>query len=287
MSRMSHSNPPVPSRSGADLASGRYFGMVRRRESHAGFALTELRHERGARLPRHTHAQAYFSLLCEGGYTEWLGRDEFEYARHSVHFHPPGVIHRDAIAPGGASFLIVEIGDTLFRRALDLGPIAASRQDLRGGELSQLARRLERERRDPARRSPLVIEGLVLEMLGLVAGSRRADTGRPRWLAAVIERLHAGYATRLTLQDLAEGAGVHPQRLSRTFHRHTRMSIGEYVQQLRVRSAESRLGDLDRTLAEIALEAGFADQSHMTRVFRRVTGRTPGAVRETLTRRPI
>jgi AraC family transcriptional regulator len=282
---MSDSSPSVPRRAGADLPSGRYFGAVRHRESYRGFALTELRHERGARLPRHTHAQAYFSLLREGGYTEWLGRDEFEYTPRTVHFHPPGVTHRDAIAAGGASFLIVEIGDALFRRALDLGPIAASRQDLRGGELSQLARRLERERRDPARRSPLVIEGLVLEMLGLVAGTRHADAGRPAWLAAVIERLHDEYAVRLTLEDLARDAGVHPQRLSRTFHRHARMSVGEYVQQLRVRAAESRLGDPERTLAEIALETGFADQSHLTRVFRRVTGRTPGAVRDALTHR--
>ena len=283
------SDPSVPlsstSRPGADLPSGGYYGAVRHRENHAGFALTELRHERGALLPRHTHAQAYFSLLREGGYTEWLGREEFEYTPRSVHFHPPGVIHRDAIAAGGASFLIVEIGEALFRRALDLGPIAASRQDLRGGELAQLARRLERERRDPARRSPLVLEGLVLEMLGLVAGSRGADRGRPAWLASAIERLHTEYAARLTLDELARGVGVHPQRLSRTFHRHTRMSVGEYVQQLRVRGAEARLADPDRTLAEIALEVGFADQSHMTRVFRRVTGRTPGAVRDALTRR--
>jgi AraC family transcriptional regulator len=272
------------SRPGADLPSGRYFGAVRHRERHAGFALTELSHAHGALLPRHTHAQAYFSLLRQGGYTEWLGREEFEYTPHTVHFHPPGVIHRDAIAEGGASFLIVEIGDTLFRRALDLGPIASSRQDLRGGELSQLARRLEREHVDPARRSPLVLEGLVLEMLGLVAGTRGEEGGRPAWLAAVIDRLHAEYRDRLTLAGLARAVGVHPQRLSRTFHRHTRMSVGEYVQQLRVRGAEARLRDLERTLAEIALEVGFADQSHMTRVFRRVTGRTPGATRDTLTR---
>jgi AraC family transcriptional regulator len=52
-----------------------------------------------------------------------------------------------------------------------------------------------------------------------------------------------------------------------------------------VRAAEARLGEPDRTLAEIALETGFSDQSHLTRVFRRVTGRTPGAMREALTRR--
>jgi AraC family transcriptional regulator len=101
----------------------------------------------------------------------------------------------------------------------------------------------------------------------------------------VIERLHAESHTRMTLEDLGRGAGVHPQRLSRVFHRHTRMSVGEYVQQLRVRRAEAGLADLARPLAEIALEVGFSDQSHMTRVFRRVTGRTPGTVRDAFRRR--
>jgi AraC family transcriptional regulator len=258
---------------------------VRAREPYAGFALTDLRHERGTRLPRHTHTQAYFSLLRAGGYTEWLGRDTFEYTPRTVHFHPPGVIHRDAIAQGGANFLIVEIGEALFRRAREIGPIEASRQDLRGGELARLAGRLERERRDPARRSPLVLEGLVLEMLGLVTGRRGEESGRPAWLGTVIERLHAECHMRITLEELGRGVGVHPQRLSRQFHRHTRLSVGEYVQQLRVRRAEAALADPVRPLAEIALDAGFSDQSHMTRVFRRVTGRTPGAVRDALRRR--
>ena len=36
----------------------------------------------------------------------------------------------------------------------------------------------------------------------------------------------------------------------------------------------------ERPLSEIAIETGFADQSHFTRVFKRLTGRTPGAARE-------
>jgi AraC family transcriptional regulator len=49
-----------------------------------------------------------------------------------------------------------------------------------------------------------------------------------------------------------------------------------------VRRAFAQLCQIDRPLSEVALGAGFYDQSHMTRVFRRVTGRTPGACRALL-----
>jgi AraC family transcriptional regulator len=270
------------SRSGGtrSLASGRYFGNVRVHEEHSGFALTHLRHARGTQLPLHEHERAYFCLVRSGGYAERYGGHAITYGPHSVLFHPPGIVHRDEIAEGGASFLIVEIGNDLIEHVAPYGPLCESRQDLRGGELAQAALRLEREWRDPARRSPLVIEGVVLEMLGIAMRPRqRGEPGDPHWLEAILDRLRADYSRSLTIVGLARDAGVHPVRLSRLFRRRIGMGIGEYVQRLRVRRVEERLGDPDIALADLALEVGFVDQSHLTRVFRRLTGITPAAAR--------
>jgi AraC family transcriptional regulator len=57
--------------------------------------------------------------------------------------------------------------------------------------------------------------------------------------------------------------------------------MGEYLRRFRVREACKRLGGRELTLAEIALQVGFADQSHFTRVFKRLTGLTPGEYRQT------
>ena len=266
------------SRSATVLANGRYFGNVRLREEHGGFALTHLRHAQPVRLPLHEHAQAWFSLVRSGGYAERFGREQVTYGPRSVLFHPPGIAHRDEIAPGGATFLIVEIGHALLDRAAGYGRLDGSRQDLRGGPLAQTALRLEREW-VADRGSPLVMEGLVLEMLGLVTRMRSDGTREPQWLAAVVERLHGDPAAPHTIAALAREAGVHPVRLSRAFRRHLGAGIGEYLRALRVRRVEERLGDESVTLADLALETGFVDQSHMTRVFRRVTGNTPGAAR--------
>ena len=119
----------------------------------------------------------------------------------------------------------------------------------------------------------------MLEMLGLVTRTRGEERHDPPWLAAVVERLHDELAGRHTIAALARDAGIHPVRLARTFRRRIGMGIGDYLQALRVRHIEERIGDPDLPLADLALEAGFVDQSHMTRVFRRVTGLTPGVAR--------
>jgi AraC family transcriptional regulator len=59
----------------------------------------------------------------------------------------------------------------------------------------------------------------------------------------------------------------------------TGLAPHRYLLQVRVAHVKALLRDSDRDLALIAMDAGFFDQSHMTRVFRRLTGVTPGVFR--------
>lgn len=75
-------------------------------------------------------------------------------------------------------------------------------------------------------------------------------------------------------------AGLHPGHLCRAFRQFRGQSLGECVRGLRVQFVCRRLVETEEPLHAIALEAGFADQSHMTRTFKRMTGYPPGAYRE-------
>jgi AraC family transcriptional regulator len=99
----------------------------------------------------------------------------------------------------------------------------------------------------------------------------------------VIEYIHVHAREPLTLGSIAGIAGVHVAHLTREFRVHHRTSIAAYVRSLRLAWAAERLGDSDRSIADIAADAGFADQSHFTRVFHAHTGRTPRQYRESLT----
>ena len=75
------------------------------------------------------------------------------------------------------------------------------------------------------------------------------------------------------------GVGVHPVTLARAFRRTFGCTIGEYLRRLRIERAAEQLATGTQPLAEIALAAGFADQSHFSNVFRRRVGMSPSAYR--------
>jgi AraC family transcriptional regulator len=144
--------------------------------------------------------------------------------------------------------------------------------------------RLYREHKQMDACSMLTIEGLVLEMLAFVGRMKDVkEQPGPAWLSRAIDLLHSEFRTNLKVQDIANVVGVHPFHLSRVFRTVHRQTIGEYVQRLRVSYACKQLAVPEIDLAEVALAAGFADQSHFTRVFKNFTGITPGVYRHMLT----
>jgi transcriptional regulator GlxA family with amidase domain len=73
--------------------------------------------------------------------------------------------------------------------------------------------------------------------------------------------------------------GIHSIHLARAFRRYFHVSPSEYVSRCRIWRARDLLVTSRLPLAEIALEVGFSDQSHLTNAFRRETAMTPAAYR--------
>ena len=115
-------------------------------------------------------------------------------------------------------------------------------------------------------------------MLELDALSRRGTTCEraPRWLREVRRSIEMRFDEPLTLSVLADEAGVHPTHLARAFRAQYARTVGEMLRERRIEHAKQQLF-CGVAPSEIALDAGFADQSHFTRVFRRLTGTTPAA----------
>ncbi len=92
----------------------------------------------------------------------------------------------------------------------------------------------------------------------------------------LLERLNDAPA----LEDVAEACRLSPGHFVRAFRRSTGLPPHRWLLERRVNhSKQMLLGSQQRSLAEIALECGFSDQSHFTRTFARVAGTTPGAWR--------
>jgi AraC family transcriptional regulator len=244
-----------------------------------GFTLSELQFPESYVQPPFEPELPYLAVVLEGALVKSFPRRALELASAYAVAIPVGATHGARFGSDGARILIVRP-----RSASD--PIAGCFDrvaELRGRELSWLAWRLAGELRASDAAAPLAAEGFALELLAATTREARIERapGRPpAWLRSAEELLRARLADRIGLGEVAETVGVHPTYLARAFRAHYGFSVGEYGRRLRLAWAAAELARTNTPLAEIAASAGFADQSHFTRVFRRQVGTTPARYRE-------
>lgn len=252
-----------------------------KRATIAGFILTEGVHAAGSSLPWHTHDGPTLCLVLDGAFTEESAGGALLCTPSTLKVMPAGEPHCDRFDQGDAHGLLIEADPVRAEAMRPWSPLLLERVSFDGGPLAAIGRRIYHEfvRMDAA--APLAIEGLLLEMLASAARERdlRRRGSAPAWLARVRDLLHDDPAAHIGLGELAREVGVHPVTLARAFRRTYGCSVGEYVRRLRIVGAARRLEASDQSLAEIAMAAGFADQSHFSNVFKQQTGFSPSAFR--------
>lgn len=95
-----------------------------------------------------------------------------------------------------------------------------------------------------------------------------------------LDFVEANFAEDVSLIDIAEAAGLSATHLTGIFRRETGMTPYSYVINRRLRHAVHLLRSSDMAIAQVALEAGFADQQHLTRMVRARLRKTPKQVRD-------
>ena len=100
----------------------------------------------------------------------------------------------------------------------------------------------------------------------------------PRWLLRARDFLRETVPPP-RISDVAREAGVHPVHFARAFRRYFRCSPGEYVRECRIERAATLLRTTRLSLAEVAHDAGFCDQSELTHAFTKTFGWTPRTFR--------
>jgi transcriptional regulator GlxA family with amidase domain len=107
--------------------------------------------------------------------------------------------------------------------------------------------------------------------------------GGDKWrvrLGVVIALMTRRLGESVTNADMARSVGMSVRAFERSFLREYGLPPQQYLKRLRIQTACRLLVDTRESIAAVSLRCGFADQSHLTREFRRVTGLTPGAYRD-------
>ncbi|GLZ45156.1 AraC family transcriptional regulator [Actinomycetospora sp. NBRC 106375] len=244
--------------------------------------ITEVFHARFVdhAYPSHTH-EAWTLLIVDDGAVRYdLDRHEHGALPASVTLLPPHVAHDGRSArPGGFRKRVVYLDDAVLR-APD-GPALAGRavdrpafdDPLLRRRVDQLHRVLDAPGEELAAQTRLA---LIAERLAAHLGEVPAVSGRDPTLAHRLRDLLDARTPRgLGLDEAARVLHAHPTHLVRAFGAEFGLPPHRYLTGRRVDLAR-RLVLGGMPAADVATAAGFHDQAHLTRHFRRVTGTTPG-----------
>ena len=236
-------------------------------------------------FPLHFH-DYYVAGMIESGRRRMLGSGSCVLERGDMILFNPGEAHGCEQVDGPFSYRALNIGAQTMQEA--------ARQITGSGLPPRLGPRVTR--RSPLARQLCAVQELILRgeqglrkeeafwlFLGRLlnahaqpAGPRAAES---RGVAAAAAYLKAHAQQPVTLDMLAGAAGMEKYRLLRAFARERGISPSRYLAALRVARAQTLL-QRGMPPAEAALEAGFADQSHLCNAFRQRTGLTPGEYRK-------
>lgn len=205
--------------------------------------------DRGAVLPRHGHAVPYAAVVLTGGYEEAGEGGRFRAGAGDVLIHAAFSAHLDRAAR------------TTTVLNLPLPWLWASRSTRMSVEdVDAVARLAERDIRAAGL--------LLLDSLRPGAKGLHDETDA---LAAALTGLGGD-----SLSIWSEGCGVSRGTVWRRFRSAYGVAPSRYRVEARARRAWRRLAEGAGAFSDIALAEGFADQAHMTRDIRALTGRTPG-----------
>lgn len=255
-------------------------GVVARSADVNGFTVSELVFPPGHDQPVFEPELPYLAVVLGGELVKSFRRRRTHLARATGVSMPAGAAHGARFGPRGARILVVRC-----RTAETTVPSCLAKlANLSGPGLLWPASRLAGELHASDTAAPLAVEGLALELLAAASRApepRIATRGRtPRWLTTAEELLRTRIGDRVGLGELAAAVDVHPSHLARAFRERHGLSVGEYGRRVRLDWAATELLRAELPLAVIAAKAGFADQSHFTRLFARHVGTTPARYRE-------
>ncbi|GAA5069435.1 AraC family transcriptional regulator [Lysobacter panacisoli] len=210
----------------------------------------QTRHDACDVLDTHRHDAAYAALVLDGSHVEASADGPIACTPGTLVLHPRWHAHGNRFGRQGAKVVNVE---------LDTAP--ARLHVLRVPDLREAAEVFVRA---PQRLAEL-----------LAACEVASAPSLPAWQ---VEFLSALEHDELAMTELARRAGVSLAHASRSFLKSHGMPPQLLRRELRCRRALALLGG-DASLAQIAADSGFADQSHLSRSLREATGNTPSRLR--------
>ena len=250
-------------------------------------------------MPLHWHRDWEFIRVLSGEFRAHLNNEEIRAVAGDLLIVSGGTLHHGE--PIDCVYECVVFDPDMLRkrhndacadylRPLLTGEAVITRLPLSDGE--QLKRTFDRLF-DTLREQPpyyeLTVQGLLFELFGqlyahglLTADKSRRLNHRSEVIISLIEWIDAHYAENITLQRLAEIAGMNEKYLCRMIKEFTGTTPIRYLNRLRIEIACTEMAMRHRRVTEAAFESGFNDLSYFSRTFKQYRGCSPTDFRRQL-----
>ena len=247
------------------------------RRQGPGFSAQLVAYPPGREMPRHAHRTANITFVLAGSFEEEIDAHDHLCGPLHVVVKPAGTIHATRTGDTGARTLVIEVEGSLEDELRRCHGLFDECRWFHG------------------------LSGLAPCVLGLCRGLYQgADEAGENWFARMGRAIAAvrpapmcpfvGVHVRRAIElmeadrtastaELADRLGLHPVYLARLFRKRLGCSPGRMRQGLQLAAALDRIVRTDQPLAHVALEAGFADQSHFSRQVKRYAGVSAGVLR--------
>lgn len=216
----------------------------------------------------HYHEHDHISWIMKGGNLESRKMEDIQVIPGKILKYQQGEIHRNRFTSQSSKNLNIEFDDTFFNDELSFASL--SRKTVPTLELLKIYFELNIN-------DLLTNESIEYQVRSLFWNNEPINS--KEWLRKLIRILNDRWNEFLSLDHLSKELDVHPVTISKFFSKHMGLTLAEYMRKIKVSRALDMLIQTKSSYAEIALQCGFSDQSHMNRLVKVYMGMTPAKIR--------
>lgn len=263
------------------LRNGQFFGQTNKTLNFDGLIITDTEYTHPY-VDWHYHENAYFTFLLEGNVIEGNKKEIYECSAGTLLYHHWEDPHYNIKPEGFTRGFHIEIPRKWFDDLNISKDNIEGSFNLKDPELKLLMYKIFKESKINDNASETSTHQLLLTIFNQLSPQKILSEKKPIWVKQINELLHESCNEKLNLAELAQTINIHPTHLSRDFHKYFHCNLGDYVRKLKINKSLSIITSNEKSLTEIALECGFADQSHFIRCFKESMGLTPLKYRKIL-----
>ncbi len=241
--------------------------------THEGIAVVETEYQNKVYEGWHSHNNAHITLFLKGGTTEKRKNSSETIGPGSLLFYHSDELHLNQNTLFPSRNINIEIEENLLKELfIDEAAIEKSIQN--SIYAKSLILKIFKESQSADNFTNDNVKMLFSQLSNSNSHLERFEKS-PFWVKSLNELLNDCWNENPNLKDLAQVLNLNPITISKHFPKYFGCTLGEYMRRIKINRSLSLIQSNENNLTKIALECGFADQSHFIRTFKNQTGFLP------------